>query len=351
MASRKLTELALASNLALTDIAYIVQDPDGNPVSVKMTIQQLLDLLEESGDIASNTTHREGDGSDHSFIDQDVTAGASPSFDGANITGISAGIDYSNPIVANSTSTITPNNGDYFTSTSKLVTLTGTAGEVFEPAGSGETSRIIWGRGAGAAAILTIDTSSLGIGDVFAIEADNGESRILMLNPIGDLVKVGGVVIVLRCSMWGDNPSITLLDNVDTTIPLTDVTLDNSGQMADTNNEIIKIIRPGQYNGQAHLFFQDPVSTPTFDHETQVRVISSISPSPLAGIGLLLAGQATGAGNTNSALRSFKIYVAGETLELRGKQTTSGGTESLVVLGGQSNPSHQFVSIEEIDPW
>jgi hypothetical protein len=44
--------------------------------------------------VAANTTHKSSDGSDHSFIDQDVTSGSSPTIDGTNITGIpTAGID------------------------------------------------------------------------------------------------------------------------------------------------------------------------------------------------------------------------------------------------------------------
>lgn len=42
--------------------------------------------------VAANTTHRTSDGSDHSYIDQDVTNGAAPTFDGTNITNILAGL-------------------------------------------------------------------------------------------------------------------------------------------------------------------------------------------------------------------------------------------------------------------
>ena len=41
--------------------------------------------------VALNTTHRTSDGSDHAFIDQDVTSGASPTFNGVNISGITVG--------------------------------------------------------------------------------------------------------------------------------------------------------------------------------------------------------------------------------------------------------------------
>lgn len=41
--------------------------------------------------VGLNTTHRTSNGSDHSFIDQDVTSGASPTFNGVNITGLTVG--------------------------------------------------------------------------------------------------------------------------------------------------------------------------------------------------------------------------------------------------------------------
>lgn len=39
-------------------------------------------------DVAANTTHRSSNGSDHTYIDQDVTSGSSPTFDGTNFSGI-----------------------------------------------------------------------------------------------------------------------------------------------------------------------------------------------------------------------------------------------------------------------
>jgi hypothetical protein len=44
-------------------------------------------------DVAANTTHRTSDGSDHTFIDQDVTSGSSPTFNGSNFTNLAAGAD------------------------------------------------------------------------------------------------------------------------------------------------------------------------------------------------------------------------------------------------------------------
>jgi len=47
--------------------------------------------LHDHDGISENTTHRGSDGSDHSFIDQSVTSGSSPTLDGTNFTGIPDG--------------------------------------------------------------------------------------------------------------------------------------------------------------------------------------------------------------------------------------------------------------------
>jgi len=61
----------------------------GNTITV--TASDVSDFDTEVGnhsDVASNTTHSSSDGSDHSFIDQDVTSGSSPTLDATNITGL-----------------------------------------------------------------------------------------------------------------------------------------------------------------------------------------------------------------------------------------------------------------------
>jgi len=45
-------------------------------------------IQEDRVAINLNTTHRGGDGTDHTYIDQDVTSGASPTFDGTNFSGV-----------------------------------------------------------------------------------------------------------------------------------------------------------------------------------------------------------------------------------------------------------------------
>lgn len=57
-------------------------------------------------DVASNTTHKTSDGSDHSFIDQSVVSGATPTFTGTNFSGIPNGALNTNPLArANHTGT------------------------------------------------------------------------------------------------------------------------------------------------------------------------------------------------------------------------------------------------------
>ena len=53
-------------------------------------IHSFKDSVTANADWKSNTTHKGSDGSDHTFIDQDVTNGSSPTLDGANITGVDA---------------------------------------------------------------------------------------------------------------------------------------------------------------------------------------------------------------------------------------------------------------------
>lgn len=59
-----------------------------NPAGASATVVARLDANDTA--VGLNTTHRTSDGSDHTFIDQDVTSGSSPTLDGANITGVDA---------------------------------------------------------------------------------------------------------------------------------------------------------------------------------------------------------------------------------------------------------------------
>jgi len=53
-----------------------------------LTITGTVDGIDVATDVPANTTHRSSDGSDHTFIDQDVTVGASPTFVNLTLTGI-----------------------------------------------------------------------------------------------------------------------------------------------------------------------------------------------------------------------------------------------------------------------
>lgn len=59
-----------------------------NPAGASATVVARLDANDTA--VGLNTTHRTSDGSDHTFIDQDVTSGSSPTLDGSNITGVDA---------------------------------------------------------------------------------------------------------------------------------------------------------------------------------------------------------------------------------------------------------------------
>jgi hypothetical protein len=55
-----------------------------------ITITQAVDLDTIESAVASNTTHRTSDGSNHTFLDQSVVSGATPTFTATNITGVPA---------------------------------------------------------------------------------------------------------------------------------------------------------------------------------------------------------------------------------------------------------------------
>lgn len=57
-------------------------------VQAAATIGDFTVAVTSNTEVAANTVHRGSDGSDHTFIDQSVVSGASPTFDGANFTGI-----------------------------------------------------------------------------------------------------------------------------------------------------------------------------------------------------------------------------------------------------------------------
>lgn len=54
------------------------------------TISDFDTEVSNNTDVSANTTHRSSDGSDHSYIDQDVTSSASPDFAGVTVTGLTA---------------------------------------------------------------------------------------------------------------------------------------------------------------------------------------------------------------------------------------------------------------------
>lgn len=51
-------------------------------------IASFQDTVSANSDVTSNTTHRTSDGSDHTFVDQDITSGSSPVLNGENVKGL-----------------------------------------------------------------------------------------------------------------------------------------------------------------------------------------------------------------------------------------------------------------------
>lgn len=73
-----------------------------------ITVTQNVDLDTMESDIGLNNTHRSSNGSDHTYIDQDVTSGSTPTLVGTNFTGIPNGALTTNPLArANHTGTQT----------------------------------------------------------------------------------------------------------------------------------------------------------------------------------------------------------------------------------------------------
>jgi hypothetical protein len=84
------------------DIAFLTDE--GGGAVAKLTISNTgtatftgnivvtgtVDGIDIATDVAANTTHRSSDGSDHTFIDQSVVSGATPTFTATNITGVPA---------------------------------------------------------------------------------------------------------------------------------------------------------------------------------------------------------------------------------------------------------------------
>lgn len=80
----KISELTEATSMADIDIAPIVKGGITEKIK-KSNLQKELTIAVEA-----NTTHKTSNGSDHAFIDQDITIGASPTLDGTNINNIDA---------------------------------------------------------------------------------------------------------------------------------------------------------------------------------------------------------------------------------------------------------------------
>lgn len=109
----------------------------------------LADIATNTTAIALNTTHRSSDGSDHSFIDQDLTSGSSPILDGTNFTGIPAA-----GILAG-----TFGSGDYVIDGELVINKTASFDAEFDNENSSTADTIDWGVGNKQRSTLTGDVT------------------------------------------------------------------------------------------------------------------------------------------------------------------------------------------------
>ena len=165
----------------------------------------------------------------------------------AGPTGPGGGIDYANPISTNSTGPITPTDGDYFTSTAKLMTLTGSGSQEFQPSDDDLTTVKLWGQGSGSAAItLTINPANLADGDRFEIALEEGESRLIIYDG-ADFIRKGGVGIPFCFYMWNDGDVASIAEGVWNHARL-NTAEDDPGGIVDTGSSEINLKRNAKWN-------------------------------------------------------------------------------------------------------
>jgi hypothetical protein len=189
----------------------------------------------------------------------------------------------------------------------KFVTLDANASELID----GATTRIMW---ANETAILYCDGSAW--------------------------TKVAGRSIPLICGMY-PTTSVTVLSATQTAVNLSGVIQDNSGGMAETASNRMRIKRPGTYRVNANCYYQAGSNT--------MNTIQCLVPKN---------GTATNVGSetiwqTIAAAEAFRVryiddvlgLVAGDTVSLTANQT--GGTRSLYV----NDPTWTYLKLSEVPSW
>lgn len=111
-------DLGVQNNLQVLDTLFIGSGSgDGVDTIISTTLQSYLNEDDANVDTATWNAHPGSDGSSHTYIDQDVTSGSSPTFDATNITGLTTGsVEQVHVHVRAGTSTIGKGNPIYATS-------------------------------------------------------------------------------------------------------------------------------------------------------------------------------------------------------------------------------------------
>ncbi|GAG57463.1 unnamed protein product [marine sediment metagenome] len=106
LTSEQLTDLTDSGDSALH---YHATDRARSNHTGTQTVSTISDFdteVSNNSSVSANTTHKTSDGSDHTFIDQSVISGATPTLTGTNFTGIPNGGLTTNPLArANHTGT------------------------------------------------------------------------------------------------------------------------------------------------------------------------------------------------------------------------------------------------------
>ncbi len=156
-------------------------------INKSATVDDVADSV--SGDIASNTAHRLGDGSDHSFIDQDITVGSSPTFNGLTVNDLTTGQLFNIKYVSTKSDFPTPSGG--------IITLAPNTKYVLVSSVSLGTDSIT--PASGSVNVITSDTTSgnslsyTGTGAMFVDSALTGSlfiTQIQITTPNGSVCNI-----------------------------------------------------------------------------------------------------------------------------------------------------------------
>jgi hypothetical protein len=254
--------------------------------------------------------------------------------------GPAGGIDYDSPTAINTTATITPVNNKYYTSTSKLVTLTGSGSEKFKP--GTETSRIIWGTGAGVEGTVTIDPSNLSAGDIFEIALSGGESRVLMFDGT-DFIKIGGVERPQRFIVRRSTDQAGLTSGTFNDVALDQVSVDNASIFSSPD---VTIQRDAEWS-----FFARYATSASAGSTSRVQCRLNVDGAEEDIFGDDWPNSGIGVGNFRNTGSMLRKTSKGESIGMAIFSLISGGASWSILGNSISDYEGTYLGGEEVVPW